>query len=95
MTEYIERGKAIDACFNGWNNDAHDCAENIRQIPAAGVRPAVKAFWIGEGDGYADSEMVYDVWLCSNCDYIVDEGDNEPPRYNFCPNCGADMREES
>ena len=41
MTEYIERGKAIDACFNGWNNDAHDCAENIRQIPAADVRPVV------------------------------------------------------
>lgn len=39
--EYIERDKAIDACFNGWNNDAHDCAENIRQIPAADVRPVV------------------------------------------------------
>ena len=64
-------------------------------LPAADVRPVVKAYWIGEGDGYADGEMVYDVWHCSNCDYTVDEGDNEPPQYNFCPNCGADMREES
>jgi hypothetical protein len=39
MAEYIEREKAIDACFDGWNNNAHDCAENIRSIPAADVRP--------------------------------------------------------
>ena len=41
MAEYIERDKAIDACFDGWNNNAHDCAENIRAIPAADVRPVV------------------------------------------------------
>lgn len=39
--EYIDRDKAIDACFDGWNNNAHDCAENIRSIPAADVRPVV------------------------------------------------------
>lgn len=47
------------------------------------------AFWIGEGDGYADGNMVYDTWYCSNCDYRVDE-DNEPT-WNYCPNCGAKM----
>ncbi len=41
MDECIERKKAIDACFNGWNNNAHDCAENILLIPAADVRPVV------------------------------------------------------
>ena len=41
MTDYIEREAAIDACFDGWNNNAHDCAENIRSIPAADVRPVV------------------------------------------------------
>ena len=41
MAEYIEREEAIDACFYGWNNNAHDCAENIRAIPAADVRPVV------------------------------------------------------
>ena len=39
--EYIEREAAIDACFDGWDNNAHDCAENIRSIPAADVRPVV------------------------------------------------------
>lgn len=40
--EYIERDKAIDACFDGWDNNAHDCAENIRSIPAADVVPVVR-----------------------------------------------------
>ena len=44
--EYIDRDKAIDACFDGWNNNAHDCAENIRSIPAADVRPVVRGKWI-------------------------------------------------
>lgn len=41
MDEYIPKKSAIDACFDGWNNNAHDCAENIRSIPAADVRPVV------------------------------------------------------
>ena len=46
--------------------------------------------WIGEADGYADGEPVYDIWYCSNCDYAVD--DDEPPTWNFCPNCGCRMK---
>lgn len=32
----------------------------------------------------------YDYWLCDTCGYRVENGQ---PIYNFCPNCGADMRE--
>lgn len=49
-----------------------------------------QGMWIGEADGYADGEFVYDTWYCSNCDYAVD--DDEPPTWNYCPNCGADMQ---
>ena len=42
MAKYIDSEKAIDACFNGWNNNAHDCAENIRSIPAADVVEVVR-----------------------------------------------------
>ena len=41
MAEYIPKDKAVEACFYGWNNNAHDCADNIRSIPAADVRPVV------------------------------------------------------
>lgn len=45
--------------------------------------------WVGEADGYADGEFVYDTWYCSNCDYAID--DDEPPAWNFCPMCGIRM----
>ena len=91
MAEYIERKAAIDACFYGWNNNAHDCAENIRLIPAADVRPVVRGKWvkIRTHDG-----GVWKSIACSNCKYEPWFSSTEP-LYNFCPNCGADMREES
>lgn len=33
----------------------------------------------------------YDYWFCDACGYRVENGQ---PMYNFCPNCGADMRGE-
>lgn len=38
-----------------------------------------------EGDGYADGHLVYDTWICPNCNerYEIDY-DN----YDYCPNCG-------
>ena len=36
--------------------------------------------------------MVYDVWHCSECDYCIDDGTDDPellPKY--CPGCGALM----
>lgn len=34
----------------------------------------------------------YDYWFCDACGYRVEKGQ---PMYNFCPNCGADMRGEA
>lgn len=36
------------------------------------------------GDGYADGELVYDMYSCPNCgkSYEIDE------TYDYCPNCG-------
>lgn len=47
--------------------------------------------WVGTADGYADGELVYDMWECSECGYDAD-GADEKPNWNFCPICGADMR---
>lgn len=63
-----------------------------RIIAAADVAPVRHGHWIGEGDGYADGEIVLDVWNCSECDYCIDDGTDDPdmlPKY--CPNCGAKM----
>ena len=85
MAEYIPKDKAVEACFYGWNNNAHDCAENIRSIPADDVRPVVRGKWALFG-----RRGIYGVmYECSACHAKYDG------RTNFCPNCGADMREKT
>ena len=44
--------------------------------------------WVGEGDGYADGSMVYDMWSCGVCGKYFEEWD-EMPTWMYCPNCGA------
>ena len=66
--------------------------ERVRNFPAANVAEVRTGHWIGEGDGYADGEIVYDVWYCSECNYCIDDGTDDPeklPRY--CQGCGARM----
>lgn len=64
----------------------------IRNAPAADVAEVVHGQWEGEGDGYADGEIVLDVWHCSQCGYCIDDGTDNPDCLpNYCPNCGAKM----
>lgn len=97
---YIEREAAIKR-FNFAVLDclgmeptirAGDIIKALESIPAADVRPVVRAEWYGEADGYADGELVYDMWSCPICGKRFEEWE-EKPNWNFCPNCGADMRE--
>lgn len=52
----------------------------IDSIPAADVRPVVRAFWVGKMEG---------VGICSNCKRL----DHIDPLATHCRYCGADMRE--
>ena len=45
--------------------------------------------WEGSADGYADGELVYDMWTCSECGYFIDEEDDPDMLPDFCPKCGA------
>ena len=101
MAEYIEREAAFNAVLKlvpKVDGDGYcwvirgDAARAIDSIPAADVRPVVRAEWYGEADGYADGELVYDMWSCPVCGKCFEEWE-EKPDWNFCPNCGADMRE--
>ncbi len=93
------REKACKGCTSRVGADGCDsmepCEDLIAEIicaPAADVAPVVHGQWIGEGDGYADGAMAYDVWHCSVCDYCIDDGTDDPedlPKY--CQNCGAKM----
>lgn len=65
----------------------------LESAPTVDAVPVRHGHYVGEGDGYANGELVYDVWKCSECGCVF-EDDYEKPTYNYCPNCGADMRGE-
>jgi hypothetical protein len=92
MSEYIEREAAKLRIFEYGvkhrdnANIASACEileRQINSIPAADARPVVRGKWID----YQQGRWVYA--KCSECETVHDV------RSNFCPNCGADMREES
>lgn len=92
--KYISQDAAIDAVdvCNLHRGIIDALQAIISDIPTADVRPVVHGHYVGEYDGYADGNPVYDMWYCSECGCCFEDWD-EKPTYNFCPNCGADMRE--
>ena len=93
MTDYISREAAIKR-FNFAVLDclgmeptirAGDIIKALESIPAADVRPVVRGKWI-RPTRVPDSMLAE----CSACGF-----DTGAYTFNFCPNCGADMMEES
>ena len=83
MTDYISREAALAEC-DWYANEFCECEYAImplkgalENLPAADVRPVVKARWNVGADG----------WECSNCTI---ESNNT---YPICPYCGAEMEE--
>lgn len=62
--------------------------------PAHIDREAFCGSWEGEADGYADGELVYDVWRCSGCGH-VEETDDPDLLPDFCPDCGLALTEKA
>lgn len=62
--------------------------DRMLTIDPESLRP--RGTWEGTADGYADGELVYDTWTCSECGYTV-ETDDPDDLTKFCPNCGAKM----
>lgn len=104
MAEYIEREKLpqkkergffMDDDFNaGWNA----CLNNIKAIPAADVRPVVRGKWVdNKGSPVPWDKMNKNCpshgAYCSVCGDWLTASDEYSVIGNFCPNCGADMRE--
>ena len=85
VDKYISQEKLLELYVDG----KYDTAEyhvsvpviiqNIKDMPAADVRPVVHGEWIKNGYSVRCSECLYDMPLSVR---------------NFCPNCGADMRSE-
>lgn len=69
-----------------WRETKNAIRKIAATIPAADVRPVARGEWEVKSQkirGYS-----IDFYKCSVC------GNEPDDKYNFCPNCGADMREE-
>ena len=101
MDDCISREIAIDNlcedCF--MRNCSHDCnvVKILRTVPVVDVRPVVR----GEWEEIAIMPDAYDIagvitWAsemrCSKCGFLTKAIEGKNSQYNFCPNCGADMR---
>ena len=62
--------------------------DRMPTIDPESLRP--RGTWEGMADGYANGELVYDTWTCSEGGYTVDTDDPDGLT-KFCPNCGAKM----
>ena len=103
MADYIDRLAVLRAVFNeGYVNKLdlgympHNKAfrEIIEQIPAADVQSIKRGEWtnaiITGDDLYNTHGMLYQIrgYVCNCCHKF------SLARFNFCPNCGANMRKE-
>ena len=92
MSDYISREDALDAM--GDVCGIADAEDRVRALPAADVRETKLGEWI-----YKNIDHFYTYSLtCPFCkaEYVdnVWDGYVSVESFNFCPNCGADMREQ-
>lgn len=85
MTEFVDKEivkEAIEmianACLANPRITRGEIQTFFKGIPTADARPVVRGEWIGDGDCI----------ICSNCKTAYTFMGS-----NFCPNCGADMRD--
>lgn len=101
MAEYIDRDKVLDAVFElppkmdaqgyGWIARG-GLYQLLRDFPSADVQPVKHGRWEERDCGF-DVECKCSV--CGYKDFILTKQDRYWFNRNYCPNCGADMREKS
>ena len=101
MTDYISREAAIEAVYCrihqiGWEHDslALSIRQAVRDVPTADVREVKRGRWIVEqtDDLLLEPLGIKEAFRCSSCGYSHVNFNQK--NHNYCPNCGADMREE-
>jgi hypothetical protein len=106
MTDYISREAMINLVEDdghaneidlGWPDGNMAFVEMIKELPAADVRPVVRGKWRLGGYGQISDATVkwYDQFLQGGFLYCSVCKGRSSLKFNFCPNCGADMREET
>lgn len=104
MDDLISRKEAKDAIYESFTPYQSAWAERIRQVwNAIDSVPTVEAVQVVHGE-WLDFYGDYSTAECDQCAECYEVSpDSEPKKeyfeafkqcYNFCPNCGADMRKK-
>ena len=87
MAKYVDVEKVFCAdCEDRDRCGSPDLFCDVHSMPAADVAPVVHGEWEKSVVIRTDTSVLYD-YTCSECCIVTDRDSN------FCPNCGADMRE--
>lgn len=78
--DLISRKEAEQCCFNGWNKDYKEIAEDIKNLPTYSAEQTAE--WLINPDDMAGCGY----YICSNCENDVYE------TTDYCPNCGRRMK---
>lgn len=96
MNKYIEQNVIIETFRKNCPNptdlgNAQHFINIIKNIPAADVRPVIRAHWIDMKPTNVETGLP----ICiKGPDFRCSNRGLAEFRRNFCPNCGADMRGE-
>lgn len=96
MSEYIDREKFLKRLGEEYPGIPPHGAIVVGMLcdeEPADVRPVVRGKWLMDRD--PDEPWRY-TWKykCDQCGEVTNNTCMGKPRYNYCPMCGADMREE-
>ena len=99
--EYIKKSDVKNAMHSKYADDMRKYPEFvawlksavnivISEIPAADVQPVKRGHWIAEN---RDNRGYTDCYTCSHCEsYVYTYTLMKDCEFDYCPNCGADMR---
>ena len=88
-------GETLKHSFDLTDETVDALLSALRPVSREQVEQVWRGEWIGSADGYADGELVYDTWTCSECGYVIDEEDDPDMLPQFCPKCYAAMTDEA
>ena len=105
MSRYIDADKLQKELASMWYESnisvtGISVSELIDEQPTADVRENVKGRWVE----VVDRTEMYDkegvktwgmLFQCNQCGFVLNAIEGHTGQYNYCPNCGADMRGES
>lgn len=89
----IRRDLEMSVMTDDFYKGANYVLSKVYKAKRVEAEPIRHGHWDADADGYADGELVYDHWYCSECGWDDNGFLEEKPNYKYCPNCGAKMED--